>query len=120
MSAKSIIYQALTNDTGVTNLVPVNNINQQWFNRDIGVPQITIFRVSEVGAWHGNDGMTNRSTPMQIDIWVGTDISPTPIETEVKRVLNTIGTNPLVVAEGNELDEPIYRITIQTNIEEVI
>lgn len=120
MSAKSIVFQALINDPSLINLVPENNINQQWFNKDIGLPQITIFRILEVGAFHGDNGMTNRSTPMQIDIWVGTNISPTPIETEVKRILNTIGTNPLVVAEGNELDEPIYRITIQTNIEEVI
>lgn len=119
MSAKSIVFQALINDTGITNLVPVDNINQQWFNRDIGLPQITIFRINETGAIHGDNKMLNRQTPMQIDIWVGTNVSPTPIETEVKRILDTIGTNPLVVAESNELDEPIYRITIQTNINEV-
>ncbi len=119
MSAKSIVFQALTNDTGITNLVPADNINQQWFNRDIGLPQITIFRINETGAFHGDNGMLIRETPMQVDIWIGTDVSPTPIETEVKRVLNTIGTNALVVAESNELDEPITQVTIQTNINEI-
>lgn len=119
MSAKSIVFQALINDTGVTNLVPVDNINQQWFDRDIGLPQITIFRLPEIGAIHGDNKMLNRQTTMQVDIWVGVNESPTPIETEVKRVLGTIGTNPLAIGDTNEIDEPITRVTIQTNINEV-
>ena len=119
MSAKSIVFQALINDTGVTNLVAADKINQQWYDRNLGLPQITIFRINESGAIHGDNRMLNRETPVQIDIWVGTSTSPTPIETEVKRVLLTVGTNPLVVAESNELDENINRITIQTNINEI-
>lgn len=120
MSAKSILYGALSSYSDLTDIVPVNNITYQWFDKLKGFPQITLTRVSETGQYHGDGEIEQLGTVMQIDLW--TTSSPLNVEVQTKRAIKTIDfanrSAVLVIAESYDTDEMIYRVTLQVTIYE--
>ncbi|MTI49456.1 MAG: hypothetical protein FH761_16610 [Firmicutes bacterium] len=127
MSAKSLLFQALINDIGVTNRVGFDSNNnpkiyQSWHDSKRGYPQITITRVAESGESHGDNETEVLATIMQIDIW--TNNSPTNLEDAVKlAVYNNIPSNQRSktrsILDEYESQDKLYRVTLQTIIYEV-
>jgi hypothetical protein len=129
MTAKAIVGQALVDNAALVTLVGKDTndnprIYQSWHDSERKYPQITIVRVSEEGAAHGDDKTLVLSTPIQIDVWVSASYkkSPTEIELKVKEVIRALPNHQRseirVVSDNTDTTDKVYRITMRVTIYE--
>lgn len=122
MTAKSLVYGALTGYASLTALVPSTKIIQRWFDTTLGFPQITLTRASDATAYDGDDKSKKFVTLMQIDVWQHVDNGPpTPVELATKKAIrNTLAShqygNIRVIEDSYDSTDKVYRLIMQVPI----
>lgn len=125
MSAKSIVFQALSTDATIQSIVGLDSdsnvrVYQSWHDSLRGYPQITITRVAKVGESHGDNSQSVTGTPIQIDGWDHN--SPTALENAIDSALRTIPENErseiTVIDDQYDTLDKVYRVILQITIYE--